>query len=156
MRLSVAADTIGRGVLAGLAGTAAMTAAQMVDQKLTGREPSDAPLEAMEKVIGIEPRDQEGEERLSNLTHWAYGTGWGIPRAALGTLGLPGSLASLAHFALVWGSALAMLPALRIAPPATEWDRKELMKDAALHLVYATAAGLAYELLRRRDRRVGV
>jgi hypothetical protein len=153
MKLSTVADTIGKGILAGLAGTAAITAAQMLDQKLTGREPSDAPAKAVEKVVKVEPKDEEGEQRLSNLTHWAYGTGWGVPRAALAALGLAAPVATLLHFAIVWGTALVMLPTLRVAPPATEWDQRELAKDAVLHFTYAAAAGLAYELIDRRDRR---
>jgi hypothetical protein len=154
MKLSTVADTIGKGILAGLAGTAAMTAAQMVDQKLTGRQASDAPAEAVEKVVRVEPKDEEGAQRLSNLTHWAYGTGWGVPRAALGALGMPGPVATMLHFGVLWGAALVMLPALRVAPPPTEWEKDELAKDALLHLVYAAAAGLAYQFLVRRDRRV--
>jgi hypothetical protein len=153
MKDSSIANTIGKGILAGLAGTAAMTAAQLLDQKLTGREPSGAPAEAVEKVVKVEPKDDAGEHRLSNLTHWAYGTGWGVPRAALGAVGLAAPIATVLHFAIVWGTALVMLPTLRVAPPATEWDGQELAKDALLHLTYAAAAGLAYELLDRRDRR---
>jgi hypothetical protein len=154
MKRSGVADTIGKGILAGLAGTAAMTAAQTLEMKLLGGEPSDAPLKAVEKVVKVEPKDEEGEERLSNVTHWAYGTGWGIPRAVLGAVGLPGAIATLVHFGAVWGAALTMLPALRVAPPPTEWEKRELAKDAALHLVYAAGAGLAYQFLSRRDRRV--
>jgi hypothetical protein len=154
MKLSTVADTIGKGILAGLAGTAAMTAAQMVDQRLTGREPSDAPVDAMEKVLHVEPKDEEGEQRLSNVTHWAYGTGWGVPRAAMGAVGMPAPVAAMLHFGLLWGGGLVMLPALRVAPPASEWERDELAKDAMFHLVYVAAAGLVYQLLDRRDRRV--
>lgn len=39
-----------------------------------------------------------------------------------------------------------MLPALGVAPPATQWGAKELAIDAWHHVVYA-AAGAAYELL---------
>jgi hypothetical protein len=154
MKLSTVADTMGKGILAGLAGTAAMTAAQMVDQRLTGGERSDAPVEAMEKVLRVEPKDEQGEQRLSNITHWAYGTGWGVPRAALGAVGMPAPVATVLHFGLLWGGALVMLPALRLAPPASEWERNELTKDAMFHLLYVAAAGLAYQLLDRRDRRV--
>jgi len=34
----------GIGILSGLAGTAVMTAAQMIEMKITGREASDAPI----------------------------------------------------------------------------------------------------------------
>jgi hypothetical protein len=152
MRRSLS-DTIGKGVLAGLVGTAAITVAQKLDMKLTGREPSTAPAEAVEKVVGVEPKGDESEERLSTIAHWAYGTGWGVPRAAMGAIGLPSPIATLLHFGMLWGGALVMLPALRIAPPATEMERKDLAKDALLHFVYAAAAGFAYTVMDRRDRK---
>src|SRR5437773_1448238 len=82
---------------------------------------------------------------LSSPTHWAYGTGWGVPRAAMGALGVPGPMATVAHFAVLWGTALMMLPALGVAPPVQEWDEMERAKDALLYLVYVAAAGVTYE-----------
>jgi hypothetical protein len=40
-----------------------------------------------------------------------------------------------------------MLPALDVAPPATQWDAATLTTDAVHHLVYALAATVAYEAL---------
>jgi hypothetical protein len=146
-------STIGKGLLAGVAGTAAMTLSTVVESKLSQRPPSTAPAEAVEKVVGVEPEDEEAEHRLSTVSHWAYGTGWGVPRAALGAAGMSGPLATMAHFFLVWGSALVMLPALGIAPPVNRWKREDTVKDALHHAVYAVAAGVAYALLDRRERR---
>ena len=146
-------DALGKGLVAGLAGTAAMTVATTLETKLTGREPSTAPAEAVENVVGVRPVDEESEQRLSSLAHWGYGTVWGIPRAILGVIGLRGLLGTLAHFGAVWGAALAMLPALRVAPPPGEWGEDELAKDALRHLVYAVVAGVTYDALDRRSRR---
>ena len=77
------ARIIGNGVVAGLAGTAAMTISSTVEAKLRGRPFSKAPARAAQKVLGIKafesPRD---EARFSDLVHWGYGTQWGIVRAA--------------------------------------------------------------------------
>jgi hypothetical protein len=43
------------------------------------------------------------------------------------------------------------LPALDIAPPALFWAPREIAIDAFHHAVYASATGLAYQLL--SDRR---
>ncbi len=40
-----------------------------------------------------------------------------------------------------------MLPALDVAPPASEMEPVELAIDACHHLVYAVATGLAYRAL---------
>jgi hypothetical protein len=142
---------IGRGLLSGAAGTAAMTAVQMIEMKAQGREPSSVPAEAVEEILDVEPQGPEAEERLSNLTHLAYGATWGIPRAVLGAIGLRGLWGTAFHFGMVWGSALVMLPRLDLAPPASRWGKKELGKDALRHAAYALVVGSTYALLSRKD-----
>jgi hypothetical protein len=66
--------------------------------------------------------------------------------------GLDARKATPAHFAVVWGSALVMLPALEVAPPVVFWKRKEIAIDVFHHLVYATATGFAFEFLDRGKR----
>lgn len=70
----VAAD-FGKGLFAGLAGTVAMTVSSTIEMKLSGREASTTPAQAAEKVLDVEPPDEEAEARFSNLVHWGYGTG---------------------------------------------------------------------------------
>src|SRR5439155_24178294 len=83
------ARTIGKGVVAGLAGTAAMTVSSTIEAKLRGRAFSDAPARATAKVLGIkEFEDARAKARFSDLSHWGYGTGWGIARALMREFGL--------------------------------------------------------------------
>lgn len=152
MHSGALADGIGKGLVGGAVGTAAMTVVQAIEMKVTGREPSSAPADAVSKVFDLEPRDEEAKQRLTQAAHWAYGTQWGAARGLLAELGLPPAAATAAHFALVWGAALAMLPALGLAEPPAKWGVKALVKDAGMHLVYAVAAGLAYEYLDRHER----
>jgi hypothetical protein len=142
------ARTLGKGILAGLAGTAAMTVSSTIEAKLRGRAFSDAPARATAKVLGIrEFDDARAKARFSDLSHWGYGTAWGIARAVMRELGLGPKLATPAHFAAIWGSAAVMLPALEIAPPFVFWGAEEVAIDVFHHLVYATATGVAYERL---------
>jgi hypothetical protein len=90
----VAAD-FGKGLFAGLAGTAAMTVSSTLGMKLSGRPASQTPAQAAEEVLGVEPKDEEA--RFSNLVHWGYGTGWGGVRGLLASAGLPGPAANLAY-----------------------------------------------------------
>lgn len=144
------ARAIGNGVLAGFAGTAAMTASSTVEAKLRGREFSDAPARATAKVLGIkEFEDARAKARFSDLSHWAYGTSWGIARALLREFGVGPKKATPLHFAAVWGSALVTLPALEVAPPVVFWRKQEIAIDVFHHLVYAAATGLAFEYLDR-------
>jgi hypothetical protein len=153
--LRAIAHEVGRGLIAGFVGTVAMTIASTVEMKLRKRPPSTAPADAAGKVLGVRPRDEKGKQRFSNLVHFAYGTGWGLGRAALRAAFGPGvrrraSIAEpLAFFALVWGAGLALLPALRTAPPFWRWGGKVVALDALHHGVYAAATDGAYRLLAR-------
>jgi hypothetical protein len=142
------ATAIGRGLLAGFAGTAAMTISSTLEAKARGRAPSTAPAQATAKVLGIkEFEDEIANARFSDLSHWGYGTSWGVLRGLLGAAGLSPRAATAAHGAAVWGSAQVTLPALEIAPPSIFWPKEEIAIDAFHHAVYAAATGAAYELL---------
>lgn len=149
MNASGIASAVGKGLLAGLAGTAAITLSSTLEMKLRGRGPSDAPAEAVSKLTGIEPESERAKKRISNIAHWTYGTLWGGFRGLLSAFGLRGVPASAVHFAAVWGAALVMLPSLNVAPPVTEQGAKEIAIDGLHHAAYASAAGAAFELLER-------
>jgi hypothetical protein len=144
-------DSIGRGLVAGLAGTAAMTISSTLEARLRGRVPSTAPARATAKVLGIKEFDSDlASARFNDLSHWGYGTGWGIVRGLLAAAGLSPRAATLAHGAAVYGAEQVTLPALDIAPPAIFWSKQEIAIDAFHHAVYAAATGLAYQLIERR------
>jgi hypothetical protein len=142
------ASSIGKGLVAGFAGTAAMTASSTLEAKLRGRASSSAPARATAKVLGIKSfEDAVAQARFNDLSHWGYGTSWGVVRGLLAAAGLSPRTATAAHGAAVWGSAQVTLPALDVAPPAVFWPKEEIAIDALHHTVYAVATGIAYELL---------
>jgi hypothetical protein len=144
------ANGIGKGVLAGFAGTAAMTASSTIEAKLRGRPFSTAPAKAATRALGIETFDDgEAYARFSNLVHWGYGTGWGVARGVMRAFGFGPRLATGAHFATLWGSALYTLPKYEVAPPVIEWAAEDVAIDVFHHLVYVGATALAFELLDR-------
>ena len=143
------AAAIGIGLAAGLAGTVAMTVSSTIEMKVRGRPGSSAPAEAAGQVLGVKPVDEQASKRFATVVHWGYGTCWGAARGVLAAVGLPAPAATAAHLALVWGTELAMLPALGVSPPATAWAAKEVAMDAWHHMVYAGATGAAYQLLDR-------
>lgn len=146
-RLSSMAAAIGRGLFAGAFGTVAMTISSTIEMKLRGREASTTPADAAEKVLGVEAKSDSDEQRFSTLVHFGYGTGWGAVRGILGAAGIAGPTATLLHLALVWGAEQLMLPRLKVAPPVKEWGAEEIAIDGFHHLVYATATGLAFDVL---------
>jgi hypothetical protein len=142
------AGAIGRGLLAGFAGTAAMTISSTLEARLRGRAPSSAPARATAKALGIQAfEDDVAKARFNDLSHWGYGTGWGVVRGLLGATGMPARTATALHGGAVWGSAQVTLPALEIAPPAVFWPKEEIAIDLFHHAVYAAATGAAYALI---------
>jgi hypothetical protein len=142
------ADAIGKGLVAGFAGTAAMTVSSTLEAKLRGRAPSSAPARATAKMLGIkEFEDDIAKARFNDLSHWGYGTSWGVLRGLLAVTGMRPKVATAAHGAAIYGAAQVTLPALEIAPPAIFWAKEEIAIDAFHHAVYATATGVAYQLI---------
>jgi hypothetical protein len=140
---------VGKGLAAGLAGTAAMTMSSTLEAWIRERGASNAPAEALRGLLHVEPADETGEQRLAFAGHWGYGTSLGVWRGLLGTLGLRGAAATAAHLGVIWGMAQAVLPATAASTPFWKWAPVEVAIDLWHHAVYAVAAGLAYEWLDR-------
>jgi hypothetical protein len=146
--LSKLSGAIGDGLVAGFFGTAAMTVSSTIEARLRQRAASTAPARATAKALGIAAfEDDIARARFNDLSHWGYGTGWGVVRGLLGAAGLPPARATAAHGAAVWGSAAVTLPALDVAPPFVFWGKREVAIDVFHHAVYALATGIAYELI---------
>jgi hypothetical protein len=145
--LARVATGIGIGIVAGLVGTAVMTAAQMIEMQFSGREPSDTPYKAVKKTFGFEAQSDEAKELISNVTHFAYGSTWGIPRGLLAAFGTDSLAGTSAHFGAVWGTELSLLPAMGVMEPVTEWQPKAIAEDAMFHAIYALAVGLTADAL---------
>ncbi|GHA55339.1 hypothetical protein [Pontibacter akesuensis] len=141
------AGAIGKGLVAGLIGTAVMTIAQMVEMEMSGRDASNTPYKAAKKVFGVKAKDKESKKTISNLMHFVYGSSWGIPRALMAEFGTKGTTGTFIHFAAVWGTELVLLPSLHVAKPVTEWKPKAISEDILFHSIYAVATGLAADAL---------
>jgi hypothetical protein len=143
------AAAAGVGLAAGLAGTAAMSLSSTIEAKVGHREPSTAPADAASKLLGVKPEGDQQAKRFNIIVHWVYGTSWGAVRGLLGCTGLPAPAASAVHMLLLWGSEQVTLPALGVSPPLTRQGATEAAINAWHTLVYAAAAGAAYEALNR-------
>ena len=82
-RITTAA-AVGRGLLAGLIGTAAVTVAGTTGTR---------------------------RQRNHPLAHWGFGTGLGAARGLLDVVGLGRNVADVAFHGIVWGTEQALLPA---------------------------------------------
>jgi len=149
MSIGDVAAAVGRGLFAGLAGTAVMTVSSTLEAKLSGRGASGTPADAVESALGVEPAAEAAEQRLNTVAHWGYGTGWGAVRGLLGAGGARGPAAALAHFGVVWGGEQVVLPSLGVSKPTWAYGPKATATDMAHHAVYAIATSMAYEWLER-------
>lgn len=166
---------IGKGLIAGFAGTVAITISQMIEMSITKRGMSDAPAKVGGKALGVEPRGkaklekekanandnqapddleekvETNKEQFEQLMHWSYGTSWGAARSALDLADIRGVRASVIHFGAIWGAAQIMLPANNAAKPITEWSGKQIAVDLLHHAVYAFAAGAVYDAMKEAE-----
>jgi hypothetical protein len=150
MTAGTMAGSIGRGLVAGLAGTALMTVTSTIEMRMRRRPPSMAPAQAVEETLGLEAAVAADRERLAAAVHWMYGVGWGGVRGLIDTLSrLNGPAAAGVHLATVWGSGLVMLPSLGVAPAVWKMEPREVAIDLFHHAVYALATHAAYEILRK-------
>lgn len=175
--LAKTGGALGKGLIAGFAGTVAITISQMIEMQITKRGMSNAPVVVGGKALGVEPRgeakqekekaqsdgDEPSEEvqqkveanegKFAQIMHFSYGTGWGVFRGALDLAGIHGPLADLSHFGAIWGAAQVMLPAAAGTPPITQWSPKQIAIDVLHHAIYACAVGLTYDAMRKAEKR---
>ena len=139
--------SLAKGALAGLIGTAAMTAAQQAEIEVTGREPSLVPGHVASKLLGLNAEEDEVLSRISIRMHWAHGMTMGTVRALLGRAGLRGPGAAAAHFALMWSGDIMLYKGLGIAAWPWQWSLEELAPDVLHKGIYAAVTSAAYEAL---------
>ncbi len=144
-------SAIGRGLIAGLAGTAAITLSQMIEMKINHRETSFAPADAACKALGIEASEREQREKLSKEVHWVYGTLWGIPRGLLSLACITKIPATAIHLGAIYFTALTIQPDFEVRPPVTEWSKKDILIDGFHHAIYAIVAGLVFESINKKS-----
>lgn len=140
---------IGRGLIAGFAGTVAITISQMIEQKITNKPASFAPSDAASKALGIEAATREDRDQFSKEVHFTYGTLWGIPRGLFSLVGFKGLPATAAHFAAIFHTAITIEPDFEVKPPINEWSKKEIAVDALHHLVYVVTSGLVFDSINK-------
>lgn len=144
--LDAVAIALGRGIVAGVAATAAMTVASTAEMTLREREPSTAPAKVAGRLLGVKPRKRAGQ-RFATVAHLAAGTSLGTTRGLLDVAGVSDRAAPAAFFAIAWLPDLVVVPAAGAAPPPWRWGTLELAISAAHHAVYAAAGERVYRAL---------
>lgn len=152
MTINKLLNLLGRGMLAGLIGTIAMTASERLEMALSGRQASQVPGQVGAHLLpGKDPTSSSEVDRLNRPVHWVHGISLGALRVALDAAGLRGPRASAAHFALLWGGDAALYRALGITDLPWRWDADELAVDVLHKGVYAAVTGAVYDALSSRN-----
>ncbi len=141
--------SLGRGVVAGVAGTAVMSAFQkLVEMPITGREESFAPANFAAKILPIEPKNELERQRLNWVTHFALGAMWGSAFGIAGRAGLHGQKAVAAVFAAVYTGDVLLNTALGLYEPSS-WTKRDLVVDVIDKLIQAEATGVIFDRISR-------
>ena len=136
---------VGAGVLAGLAGTAVMTAFQkLVEMPLTGRDDSYAPADFVERVLPIHPQTDQGRRRLNYATHFLLGTMWGSAYGLTAAGGRRGKRAVAVVFGTVYTGDVMLNTALGLYQPST-WSGRDWVIDIGEKFIQAAATGAAFD-----------
>ena len=140
-------QTIGKGLLAGLAGVAVMTLGEKLEQMLTGRPDSYVPAHTLERLLRL-PHKPDPERLALNWTmHWGQGMLLGAVRAIMAEQGLRGPVGSflLMNLRLLNDQTLENLTGVGALP--WTWPVDEQWIDLLHKGTYAFAAGAVADLL---------
>ena len=160
---------VGRGLAAGLIGTACMTAWQEVAARLKrrhakagagGDEPADpwehapAPAQLLKRSVEGVAQVEVGPERIplfTNVMHWGYGIGLGAVYGLVHETFHPKPTLHGPAFGLsVWAQSYATLVPLGLYEPPWHYPAKTIAKDISYHLVYGAGTAAGYELVSSR------
>lgn len=143
-----ATGAIGLGLLAGAVGTVALTLAEKIEMRISGREPSTVPGQVGAKLTGRDPQTQpQLAERLNPAVHWSHGISMGAVRGLLGYAGLGFFPATGVFFLVVWGGDVLLYRALGIAKMPWSWSGAELAADVWGKGVYVVGTSAAFVAL---------
>ena len=137
----------GRGAVAGLAGVAAMTAAEKIEQRLTHRPNSYIPSRTLLTLLGRRPSDTDTRFGWNHAMHWGTGAVLGALAGVWAVLGLRGPRAHAAHTVVRLAFDQTIENATGVGAPPHTWPKQEQVVDMAHKAIYSFATGVIAERL---------
>jgi hypothetical protein len=145
-----------RSVLAGAAGTAAMTLAYAAERRLRPgvRGPLDyddslVPGEIVAMVMHLPHVTAREDRDLGLALRWSYGSAFGLLHGALRrTVGEP--WASAAFGGTLMTATMTLFPLLGRTPPPWRWRPGVVATSVGTHVVYVAAVAAVDDGIRRR------
>lgn len=143
-----------RSVLAGAAGTAALTAAYALERRIRpgARGPLDyddglVPGAIVATILHLPSVSGRSEQELGRLLRWSYGSAFGLWHGVL-RRGLSEPQATATFGGTLITATLTMFPLLGHTPPPRRWPRGYLLTSFATHAVYAGVVGSVDDRMR--------
>ena len=143
------------GAGAGLAGVAAMTALEKVEQAVLGRPSSYVPARTLRALTGGSPSDAERPPGWNHAMHWGTGALVGTLHGVWAAVGMRGPRAHLAHAAVRLATDQTLENATGVGAPPHTWPWREQVVDVAHKAVYSLVTGLVVERLVAPDLESG-
>ena len=140
-------ETLANGLLAGLAGVAAMTLAEKVEQLITRRPDSYMPARTLERLLGLPQKPNQERLALNWTMHWGQGILLGMVRGLMARQGLRGPVGSFLFMNLRLLNDQTLENATGAGTPPWTWPRDEQVIDLVHKGVYAFATGLVADRL---------
>ncbi len=145
------AASAARGAVAGLAGTAVMTAFQRaVEMPLTGRAGSEEPLRVVKQLTPFSPpRNPRRRRAVNYVVHFGIGAAWGAAHGLLASRWNSRGFASgVKVFAVLWPGDAVGNAALGVHDWPWRWSPRDAAVDVADKFVLAAATAVAFDRLR--------
>ncbi|MEU4715651.1 hypothetical protein AB0F73_18600 [Micromonospora purpureochromogenes] len=140
-----------QGLVAGLVGAAVMTAAEKLEQRVTGRPDSHVPARVLARLTGL-PEAPTRQPRWRNLAmHYGQGALVGVVRSVMAQAGLRGAWASGMFTVVRLTNDQILENATGVGAPPQTWPRGELAVDVLHKSVYGFATGAVADILAARD-----
>ena len=147
-----------RSVLAGTAGTAALTAAYALERRVRSNhhgqldyDDSLVPGQIVANIIHL-PHVTAREERDLGLTlRWSYGSVFGIWHGLLRRR-IPEPWASAAFGGTLMSATFSLFPLLGRTPPPWRWPADVMATSVGTHVAYVVAAAAVDDTVRRLGR----
>ena len=136
-----------RGLAAGLVGVAAMTAAEKVEQRFTGRPNSFVPAHTLERLMRRPTRPDEERLWMNWAMHWGQGVLLGAVRGLMAERGLRGPVGSFGFMNLRLLNDQTLENAMGVGAPPWTWPVDEQAVDLLHKAIYAFATGAVADRL---------